>query len=513
MLLNPRADPAGPRAGAGGAGIALLGVMAAVQGSDPNIASTALVGASRGLQMTGGLLALAASVSTLALAATVISTGLLADRFGRRGVLMAALALSAAGDLIAALAPTAGLFLIGRAVAGIGLGAVYGAAFAYIRAITPPDRIAGAIGIFGAVSGGVTVLMTFLGGALASVHWRLAFLVVPVAALLCVPAVRAVLPAQPRVADGPRDYPGQVLLALGVVGVLYGFSHAADGLTSPLTFGPLLGGLVLLALFVVRERRTSARFFPVELLTKPLFLAAICAGFVYNFGTAVGFLQLTDLWQYVVGLSTLRVSLWQMPFLLAGIAAAVLFGRLMTRGLTAASTVAIGSLAAAAGFVLLAVLHSSTSLWGFLPGSILLGAGVIIASLPYGTLIIAQAPARYFGPVTSSRTTIGQFFYAAGLALSTVLVNTMTTGGVVRRLEQAGVPPTDTGQGLDAVTAFAADGTRPSTALGQQALAEAAQSYGQAFALTTLLAALVTLIVGGLGWWLLRRHEARPATG
>ena len=28
-----------------------------------------------------------------------------------------------------------------------------------------------------------------------------------------------------------------------------------------------------------------------------------------------------------------------------------------------------------------------------------------------------------------------------------------------------------------------------------------------------LLAALVTLIVGGLGWWLLRRHEARPATG
>ncbi len=201
MLLNPRADPAGPRAGAGGAGIALLGVMAAVQGSDPNIASTALVGASRGLQMTGGLLALAASVSTLALAATVISTGLLADRFGRRGVLMAALALSAAGDLIAALAPTAGLFLIGRAVAGIGLGAVYGAAFAYIRAITPPDRIAGAIGIFGAVSGGVTVLMTFLGGALASVHWRLAFLVVPVAALLCVPAVRA--------SSAPRGRPGR----------------------------------------------------------------------------------------------------------------------------------------------------------------------------------------------------------------------------------------------------------------------------------------------------------------
>lgn len=70
--------------------IPLLGAMAAIQGADPNIASTALVGMSRGLHMAGGLLALAASISTLALSASVISTGLLADRLGRRRVLMAA---------------------------------------------------------------------------------------------------------------------------------------------------------------------------------------------------------------------------------------------------------------------------------------------------------------------------------------------------------------------------------------------------------------------------------------
>ena len=55
--------------------IPLLGAMAAIQGADPNIASTALVGVSRGLDMAGGLLALAASISTLALSASVISTG------------------------------------------------------------------------------------------------------------------------------------------------------------------------------------------------------------------------------------------------------------------------------------------------------------------------------------------------------------------------------------------------------------------------------------------------------
>lgn len=497
----------------GVAGLVLLGVLAGLQGADPNVASTALVGAGRGLDMSGDLLALAASISTLALSASVISTGLLADRLGRRGVMMAALVVAAAGDLLVASAPASPVYLLGRALAGIGLGAAFGAAFAYIRAITAPGRLAGAMGVFGAVSGGVALVTTFLGGALASVHWRLAFVLIPVLALACVPAVRMLLPVQERRPDGPTDYLGQALLALGVVGVLYGFSHAASGLTSPTTWGPFFGGLLLLAAFAWRERGGDGddrRFFPVELFKRPVFLAAVCAGFVYNFGTSVGFLQFTDLWQYVTGLSTLQVSLWQLPFLLSSIGAAVVFGRAMTRGLSPANTVGIGTVTAAAGFVLLAVLRSSTTLWGFLPGTVLLGTGVIIASLPYGTLIISQAEPRYFGPVTSARTTIGQFFYAAGLALSTVMIDRITTGGTVRRLTEAGIPPTQTGQGLDAVNAYAANGTQPSTSLGQQALADAVASYSSGFATTMLTCAGLTLVIGSLGWWLLRRHQANP---
>ncbi len=95
--------------------VPFLGVLGALQGADPNIASTALVGATRGLDMTGGLVALAASISTLALAASVITTGLLADRLGRRRVLMAALVFAVVGDLIVAIAPSSGFFLLGRA--------------------------------------------------------------------------------------------------------------------------------------------------------------------------------------------------------------------------------------------------------------------------------------------------------------------------------------------------------------------------------------------------------------
>ncbi|MFM9135250.1 MAG: MFS transporter [bacterium] len=120
-----------------GLALAFLGVLAALQGTDPNIASTALVGAARGLGM--GSTSLAASISTLALAATAISTGLLADSLGRRKVLQVALVVTIIGDLVVFLAPDTAFYLLGRVIAGIGLGAVYGAA-SPIPAMTRPSR-------------------------------------------------------------------------------------------------------------------------------------------------------------------------------------------------------------------------------------------------------------------------------------------------------------------------------------------------------------------------------------
>lgn len=159
--------------------------------------------------MDAGLQAIAASISTLMLAATVITTGLLADRIGRRLLLLLALALSALGDLIVAVAVDPALFLTGRALAGVGLGAVYGASFAYIRAVVPQGKIAAAMGSFAAFNAVSMIVVSFIGGSLASVDWRLAFIVVPVVTLMSIPAVLAVLPRQPRSARGPRTLPAR----------------------------------------------------------------------------------------------------------------------------------------------------------------------------------------------------------------------------------------------------------------------------------------------------------------
>ena len=68
-----------------------LGVIAGLQWIDPVVSSMVLLKAANSLQMKGAMLPLAASISTLAMAATVLATGFLADRLGRRRVLIASL--------------------------------------------------------------------------------------------------------------------------------------------------------------------------------------------------------------------------------------------------------------------------------------------------------------------------------------------------------------------------------------------------------------------------------------
>jgi predicted MFS family arabinose efflux permease len=351
-----------------------------------------------------------------------------------------------------------------------------------------------------------TTVLTFAGGALSALDWRTAFLVTPAACAISLVITLFLLPKEPRLTRPSNDLLGQVLLGLGIIALLGGIGELGKNLTSPLALGSILLGLVLLIVWFVWESHNEERFFPVSLFRNPMFLGAIVAGFVYNFGNAIGFLQLTNLWQYITGLKTLEVSVWQLPLLLAGVVAGLLIGRMVSNGrLTNHAVVLLGAVMTAVGMVLVALTHSAQSLWAFLPGELLLGAGVVVAAVPYGSLILKVAPAQYFGPVSSSRLTFGQFFYALGFAVSTIMVDKLTIGGTTGRLEAAGVPPSQVGTGLDAVNAYAAQSTEPTTSMGKAALSDAVASYGSAFAITMSVTAVVMLAAGIGGFLLLRR--------
>jgi predicted MFS family arabinose efflux permease len=244
-----------------------------------------------------------------------------------------------------------------------------------------------------------TVLLTFIGGSLTGINWRFAFVLIPVVAAILFFLVPVVLPKQDRITGTNTDLLGQLLLAAGVIAFLYSLSQFATSLTSPKTLVPLVAGVLLLAGFFIWESKSEHNFFPVGLFRSPIFLAALAAGLIYNFGTAVAFLQVTNLWQYITGLKTSEVAVWQLPMLLAGIASGVIIGRLMVKGLSNRSAIVIGGFATIAGFIALALAHSSKDFLAFLPGLVLGGGGVVIAAVPFGNLILRESPPRYLGPV------------------------------------------------------------------------------------------------------------------
>jgi predicted MFS family arabinose efflux permease len=374
--------------------------------------------------------------------------------------------------------------------------------------------MASAVGVFSAVVSAATLIFTFVGGTLASSHWRLAFVLVPVVCIACLLLTPVLLPKVERIGGGNLDLVGQGLLIVGIVSFLYSLSQFAHSLTSPKTLVPLVVGVILLAAFYLWEDRFDGRFYPVDLFRSPVFLAALCAGFIFNFGTAVAFLQVTNLWQYINGLTTSKVAIWQLPMMIAGIISGLATGRLISRGLSNRAAILIGGAATAAGFILLAVEHGSATLLGFLPGLILVGGGVIIAAVPFGNLIILEAPPRHLGPVTSSRTTFGQFFYTIGFSLSAVVIDRLTVGGVTHRLQHAGVPANQLSTGLDAVNAYAAKGSSPTTSLGRAALRDAVVSYGHAFTTMFFIAGGLVAAIGVVAFILLAggRDSPPPAT-
>ena len=483
-------------------GLVFLGLLQAIQAADPNISSTALLSAGKALDM-GTLSALAASISTFVLAASVITTGMLADRLGRRKVLMSALVISAAGDLLAAVAPDTMVYLGGRALAGLGLGAVFGASFAYVKAFASgKGGLPAALGVYMAVGGLFIVVITFVGSSLVGVDWRMAFVVIPVLSLISVPLSLVVLPKDGRreSTTAPWDIVGQLLLALGIIAFLYGVSHATNGIATVLTIVPTLIGIGVLAAFALWERRKGdAGFFPIRLFRNPLFLAAVFAGLVYNLSSGVLLLSFSNLFQYANDLHGLKLSLIQLPYLIAAIVGALVVGRLRGAGrLSVRGTILVGTAITVLGMLLFAataIARPSNAL-AFIPALVVVGIGVVIPSIPYGGLILRTADPAHYGAVSSSRTTIGQFWYALGLAGSTVLIDSLTRSAVSSKLGPSAVKELDT---------WAASGGKPSN---PDVLHDAAHAFSSSFAIAMVVFAAIVAIGGIIGWYLLKRHLA-----
>ncbi len=495
-----------------------LGVLASLQLIDPSVANTALVKADQILAMHGATLALAVSMSTLAQAATVLLMGFLGDRLERRRVLKAALLLSIAGDGIAIAAQHAGVYLLGRALAGIAVGAVLVLAFAALGAVSKPDQLGKAVGEWHLVTIAALIAGSLLGGMLANSSWRLALGLVPLIALLCLPLVPLLLPEMPANRELRADGPGLITIAGAMVLFLSGASHVVNGFNSPQFLLPVLAGLVIFGVHLIIERRRQEPIFPVALYRQGCFAAAIVSGIAGNFALAVVQLQTSNFWQLVQHHSTAQVALAQLPLFVCLAVGAVLAGRLMT---SARRTVQL--MAGGFGFLVLGLLFfgavraDSPSNSLVLP-IMMVGTGLAFIAVPQSALFIQQAPPRFLGTVTAFRTTTGQFGFALGFATSGAMVNVFGSASLHDRMLDLGASAAQRSE-LEAKLRAALDSGMLSHAKGlpAKAIEVMTDTYASGLAGTMLVVALLVALLGAISLLLLvignqqRQVEQGPA--
>jgi DHA2 family methylenomycin A resistance protein-like MFS transporter len=271
---------------------------------------------------------------TLALAAGMLTAGVLGDRFGARRLCVIGLVVFAIGSTLCAVAPTMSMLIAARLVQGIGSAALLPCSLALIvLQFDDPRERAHALGMWGGISSIGLAAGPVLGGLLIAVTtWRAIFLVnVPVCAVAIV-LIRMFVIESPRRRDRRMDYGGLVFGTAALASVTGGLIEAGQlGWGRPVPLTLILGGLVIGVVFVLLERRQADPMLPMRIFASRPFSAATTAGGIFNFNLYGTLLCVSLFLQGPLGKSAFAAGLLILPLTIAVGIGATLSGRLTAR--------------------------------------------------------------------------------------------------------------------------------------------------------------------------------------
>ncbi|GGL92566.1 MFS transporter [Nakamurella endophytica] len=359
---------------------------------------------------------------TLAFASLMLLAVDLGDRWGRRTVFVAGIALFTAASAACALAADSTVLVLARALQGAGAAAVMPLSLTLVAASVPPRLRSLAIGIWGGVSGLGVAVGPLVGGAVVEGwNWQAIFwLNVPVG-VVAVALAAAALPN----GFGARvraDVPGAALAAIGVFGVVFGVVRGNDaGWTSAQVLGSLGGGALALGLFLLRQRRAAAPMLPLRLFRDRSFTVINLVGVTFSFGAFGAVFILVQFLQVVQHRTPLEAGVMTMPWTLAPMVVAPLAGvfgpRIGTRLLVVA-----GSVLLAAGILATALVMSPDARFAeMVPGFLLAGVGMGLIFAPSSTAVLATMRPEDHAKASGTNATLREVGVALGVAVLTAV--------------------------------------------------------------------------------------------
>lgn len=359
----------------------------------------------------------------LAFAGLLLLSGRVADLFGRRRVFVVGAFLFTVGSLLAALAPTPWLLIVGRVVQGVGAAGLSPSAMSLLLSAFPAERRARAMSAWGAASalGGATGVVA--GGLLAgTVGWRAVFLVtVPVSAAAVVLA-RRLLEEGATPVRRTLDWRGAALATAAVIALVHGAVDAVDhAWTSPRVVGLLATSVVLVALFVVVERRASDPLLPLGLFRSRMLRTGTVLALLGGASRASTFVLVALYLQQVLGMSPGQAGVAMVPTSLAGFAVSLGLLPRVLGALGPVRTLVVGLVVLAGGHLWLASAPGSGYAVAVLPGLFLVATGVALSFTPTTMVLTAAAPASHTGLASGLASASTQVGAAVGTAAFVVV--------------------------------------------------------------------------------------------
>ncbi|MBY0442631.1 MAG: MFS transporter [Mycobacteriaceae bacterium] len=397
--------------------------------------NSALGASTRGLQWI-------VDAYNLAFAALVLAGGTVGDKFGRRGTLIAGLALFALSSVGAAICTTTNSLIVMRLVMGLASALIYPTTLAIIAdTFREPKQRAVAIGLWGAVTGLGVAIGPILGGALLELFWwGSLFLALAPIAMVAALAAPVVIPAS--AADrGSRLDRGGLLLSVVMLGALvYTIIEAPErGWASVMTLSGFAIALVAAVGFTVWERRQRDPLIDVTLFTNLRFSAASGAVTVAFFALFGFIFMITQFMQMLQGFGPLGTGVRILPVALSIAVGSILGTRLAVGRIGTKLIVFVGLVMMAASFAWIHFIDLGVSYTEMAAQMVLLGGGLGLTTAPATDSIMGVVRPEQAGAGSAVNDATRQVGGTLGVAVigsifSTLYIRHLTESPVLQAL-------------------------------------------------------------------------------
>ncbi|MEU4242790.1 DHA2 family efflux MFS transporter permease subunit [Actinoplanes sp. NPDC026619] len=377
----------------------------------------------------------------LAFGSLLLLGGRLSDLIGRKKMFLIGLIGFAAASALGGAANGIEMLIIARVLQGM-FGAALAPAALSLLSITfsDPAERGKAFGIYGAISGAGGAVGLLLGGVLTEyASWRWCLYVNLVFAVAGVVGALTKLHDEPAANRDRMDWPGVVTSITGLVALVYGLGNAeTDGWSDPKTYGFIVAGLIILAVFVAVERRAKHPLLPLRVVLNRNRGGSYLSIAIAGAGLFGVFLFLTYYLTGILGFSPIQSGLAFLPMLGGVMISATTLGSLLTPRVGPRPLATIGSLVAAGGLAYMTRLDLDSSyVTGVLPALIVIGFGMGLIFAPTQNAATSGVQHHDAGVASAMLNTAQQIGGSIGTALLSSFAASAATNYLTGRTPDA----------------------------------------------------------------------------